>query len=92
MPTEVERALVENPEAVQLALSYLQDRQKEVGLDTAISQRGGARPNAGREGNGATHQANVEKTNNKNRTESGSAQTTTNATASGGMQGGTNIK
>ena len=52
-------------------------------------QRGGARPNAGRDGNGATHQANVEKTNNKNRVESGAGQTNTNAVTTGGMQGGT---
>lgn len=92
LPSQVEKALVENPEAVQVALSYLQDMQAAAGLggNASMGQRGGARPGAGREGNGATHAANVEKTNNKNRTESGAGMTNTQATASGGMQGGTN--
>lgn len=90
LPSDVEKLLVENPEAVQLALSFLQDQQKAAGLaNGATGTQGGARPNAGREGNGGTHAANVEKTNNKNRAESGSASTTTQATATGGMQGGT---
>ena len=42
-------------------------------------QRGGARPNSGPEGNGATHSANVERTNERNRAANaqpvGSAQT-----------------
>ena len=68
----------------------MQDQQKAAGLSNgATGTRGGARPNAGREGNGGTHAANVEKTNNKNRAESGSASTTTQATATGRMQGGT---
>lgn len=90
LPSDVEKALVENPEAVQLALSFLQDRQQAAGLQGKGGQgRGGARPNAGREGNGQSHAANVEKTNNKNRTQSGAAETTTKATSLGGMQGGT---
>jgi hypothetical protein len=93
LPSQVEKALVENPEAVNVALSYLQDMQAAAGLGgkgTMGGQRGGARPGAGREGNGATHSANVEKTNNKNRAESGSSATSTLASAGGGMQGGTN--
>ena len=90
LPSEVERLLVENPEAVQLALSFIQDRYKGAGLVGQTGQgAGGARPNAGREGNGATHAANVEKTNNKNRAQSGAGQTNTNAVKTGGMQGGT---
>ena len=91
LPSNVEKALVENPEAVQMALSYLQDAQQQAGIlgNTGTGQRGGARMNAGREGNGATHAANVEKTNNANRAKSGAGQTTTGATSTGGMQGGT---
>ena len=89
LPSDVEKVLVENPEAVQMALSFIQDRYKAAGLIGNGSGQGGARAGAGREGNGATHAANVEKTNNKNRTESGHAQTTTQASAQGGMQGGT---
>ena len=88
LPSQVEKVLVENPEAVQLALSFIEDMQKAAGLGTAAGGQGGARLNAGREGNGATHSANVEKTNNKNRTQGGAGQTTTQATTTGGMQGG----
>ena len=96
LPSPVEQALVNNPEAVQLALSYIQDLQNGAGVvgqavakQSQPGQQGGARPNAGREGNGQSHAANVEKTNNKNRAQSGAGQTTTNATKMGGMQGGT---
>lgn len=92
LPSDVERVLVENPEAVQLALSFIRDRQAAAGLMAqGAGGQGGARPGAGRDGNGASHAANVEKTNNKNRTQSGAAQTNSNAVATGGMQGGTGI-
>ena len=95
LPSNVEKTLVENPEAVQLALSYLQDRQAAMGLGgnsgNNSGQWGGKRDNAGRESNGATHAANVEKTNNKNRAEQGQT-TNTKSVASGGMQGGTSGK
>jgi predicted nucleic acid-binding Zn-ribbon protein len=94
LPSQVERVLVENPEAVELALSFIRDRQVAAGLAangaSGTGQKGGARPNAGKPGNGASHSANVEKTNNKNRAQSGSGQTTTHASSLGGMQGGTN--
>lgn len=91
LPSEIEKALVNNPDAVQMALSYIQDKQKAEGLGGTGSnsgQQGGARANAGRTGNNATHATNVERTNEKNRIQSGSAQTNTNATKTGGMQGG----
>lgn len=92
LPTDVEKTLVENPEAVQLALSFIKDSQEQAGLTgNGGGQQGGARLGAGRIGNNGTHASNVEKTNNKNRTESGAAQTTTAATALGGMQGGTGM-
>ena len=94
LPSNVEKALVENPEAVQIALSYLQDRQAAMGLggnggNNNSGQWGGKRENSGREGNGATHAANVEKTNNKDRAEKGQS-TNTQSVTGGGMQGGTN--
>lgn len=89
LPSQVEKVLVENPEAVQLALSFIAENQKMAGLVAGGQGQGGARPGAGREGNGASHAANVEKTNNKNRAQSGAGQTTTGAVATGGMQGGT---
>ena len=88
LPSDVERTLVENPEAVQLALSFLKDKQMMAGLQQSGQGQGGARLNAGREGNGATHAANVEKTNNKNRAQSGAAQTNMTAATTGGAQGG----
>ena len=94
LPTQIEQMLVKNPEALQLALSFIQDSQKAAMGGGAMGasipgQRGGARPNSGPQGNNATHAANVEKTNNKNRANAGNAQTTTHATSMGGMQGGT---
>ena len=87
LPTQVEQALMKNPEALQLALSFMKDQQEMAGVAAGGGQ-GGARVNAGREGNGATHAANVEKTNNANRSASGAATTNTMATKTGGMQGG----
>ena len=96
LPTQIEQALVNNPEAIEIALSYIQDAQNGTGVvgqaaakQQASGQRGGARAGAGREGNNQSHAANVEKTNNKNRAQSGAGQTTTQATSQGGMQGGT---
>lgn len=95
LPSEVEQALLQNPEALQLALSFIQDSQRAAmgvkagGVTTVPGQRGGARPNSGPEGNNSTQAANVEKTNNKNRAQSGAGETTTQAVAQGGMQGGT---
>lgn len=90
LPSQVEEALVAHPEAVQMALSYIQDLQKEQGLVPQGPGAGGARTNAGRKGNGATHAANVEKTNNKNRAQTGVNQNT-GSVATGGMQGGSGI-
>ena len=91
LPAAVEQALVNNPEAVQLALSFIQDMQQANGLsgNSGNGAQGGARDGAGRPGNGATHAANVEKNNNQDRAENGSAQTNMQAMMSGGMQGGT---
>lgn len=91
LPSQVEKALVEHPEAVQMALEYIKAQQEAMGLGDGSSNWGGARANSGQKGNNATHAANVEKTNNKNRADSGAAQTNSNAVATGGMQGGTGL-
>lgn len=93
LPTQIEQALVQNPEALQLALSFIQDTQKAAmgggsGVVPGMGQ-GGARPNSGPDGNGATQAANVQKTNNKNRANAGNAQTSTSSAKTGQMQGGT---
>ena len=58
LPMEIEQALMSNPDALQLAMDYLQE---------GMSGSGGARPNSGPKGNGATHATNVERTNERNR-------------------------
>lgn len=70
LPAEIEQMLLQNPEILQQLMAM-----QQAGTD----QRGGARPNSGPEGNGATHAANVERTNERNRAANqqtvGSAQT-----------------
>ncbi len=87
LPTQVEQALVNDPEALQVALQFMQNKQQMMGLGGNSSTLGGNQ--GGRSANGQSHAANVEKTNNKNRAQSGAGETTTVATAQGGMQGGT---
>lgn len=55
LPPEIEQAIMASPELQQIISAALTEN------------RGGARPNSGPAGNGATHAANVEKTNEKNR-------------------------
>jgi len=71
LPTQIEQALVNNPEAVQLALSFIADMQKASGLGGGGQGQGqgGERPGSGSKGNNSTQGANVEKTNNKNRSQ-----------------------
>lgn len=58
LPAEIEQALMQNPELMQIVMQTLKGDQEN---------RGGARPNSGPQGNGATHSANVERTNERNR-------------------------
>ena len=58
LPQELEQALLNNPEAMQAAMAV---------IEQGTEQRGGARANSGPAGNGATHAANVERTNDRNR-------------------------
>ena len=60
LPPEIEQALMNNPELMQEVMQQLQE---------ATDQRGGSRPNSGPAGNGATHRANVERTNDRNRSQ-----------------------
>ena len=60
LPAEIEQALMNNPEALETAISIIQEGGE---------QRGGARANSGPAGNGATHSANVERTNERNRSQ-----------------------
>lgn len=58
LPPEVEQMIMNNPELQALIAQTLQ---------SSGEQRGGARPNSGPVGNGATHSSNVERTNERNR-------------------------
>lgn len=81
LPTQIEQALVNNPEAVELALSYIQDMQGGGGA-------GGARDGAGKPNNQQSKGQQQQRANNQSRSAQGQ-QTTTQAEAKGGMQGGT---
>lgn len=59
LPPDLEQALMQSPEILQQAVALVQGQGE---------QRGGARPNSGPDGNGATHAANVERTNQRNAT------------------------
>ena len=58
LPPEVEQAIMQNPQLMQII---------QQALMAESDGRGGARPNSGPAGNGATHSANVERTNERNR-------------------------
>lgn len=58
LPPEVEQMIMTNPELQALIAQTLR---------SGGEQRGGARPNSGPVGNGATHASNVERTNERNR-------------------------
>lgn len=83
LPPEIEQMLVQNPEILQAALQMMQQQQEQqLGDEAATSGggSGGARVNSGAQGNGATHAANVERTNARN--------TSQNRQVTGAVQGG----
>ena len=84
LPTDVEQALVQNPQIVEQALAMIQGNSE---MASAASNNGGK---TGPASNNASHAANVEKTNNKNRSANGNASQNSTSVATGGMQGGTN--
>ena len=57
IPAEMEKAILANPQIMEMIQSMLSKGQGS----------GGARPNSGPDGNGATHAANVDRTNERNR-------------------------
>lgn len=67
LPPELEQALLQNPLLLQ---------QLQMLVEGSGEQRGGARPNSGPDGNGATHAANVNRTNTRNSTPANLAQMT----------------
>lgn len=75
LPPEIEQALMQSPEVLAMAVQLLQGHGE---------QRGGARPNSGPAGNGATHAANVNKTNIRNSAETQRMSTTAQSQLTGG--------
>lgn len=73
-----EQLLLQNPQVLDLAM-------KIAGEEGLINQQGGARPNSGPEGNGFSHSANVQKTNNKNQA---NTEGVSNAVLEGAKAGG----
>lgn len=90
LPPEIEKMLVSNPEILQAAMAMLQQRQEgqleQQGENASQPGQGagGARVNSGPQGNGATHSANVQRTNARNRA--------SNPNITGAVQGGTGNK
>ena len=78
LPPEIEKMLMANPQLMQLAGAAAQS------LESGTGGAGGARPNSGPEGNGATHAANVDKTNQKNAAETQRTSTQTQTQLAGG--------
>lgn len=58
LPPELEQALLQNPEVLQTAAGLVNEMQGGTG-------QGGARPNSGPDGNGATKAANISRTNTR---------------------------
>lgn len=75
LPPELEQAIMQNPQLLQ-QLAMLVEGQGE--------QRGGARANSGPTGNGATHAANVDRTNTRNSAETQRQSETNQAQMAGG--------
>ena len=70
LPSQIEQALMNNPEAIDLALSYIQDMQggqlaanQPAGSGGAGAGAGGARDGAGKAASGKTHNQQQSKTN-----------------------------
>ena len=75
LPPELERAIMQNPEILQMLGDMVQGQGE---------QRGGARPNSGPDGNGATHASNVNRTNSRNAGETNRTSTTNRSQMTGG--------
>lgn len=64
LPPEIEQLIMQNPQVLQEVISKFQQASLVEGAGSG--GRGGARVGAGREGNGASHAGNVERTNLRN--------------------------
>ena len=94
LPPQIEQLIMQNPQILQQVIAQFQQAgmvdgggtksaSGEVGAPSG-DNRGGARPNSGPEGNGATHAANVERTNERNRAKGQQFNDAVQGTQSGG--------
>ena len=65
LPPEIEQLIMQNPQVLQEVVSKFQQASLVEGAGSG--GQGGARVGAGREGNGASHAGNVERTNLRNK-------------------------
>lgn len=65
LPPEIEQLIMQNPQVLQEVISKFQQASLVEGAGSG--GQGGARVGAGREGNGASHAGNVERTNLRNK-------------------------
>lgn len=65
LPPEIEQLIMQNPQVLQEVISKFQKASLVEGAGSG--GQGGARVGAGREGNGASHAGNVERTNLRNK-------------------------
>nr|DAF31191.1 MAG TPA: Portal protein [Caudoviricetes sp.] len=79
LPPEIEQMLLQQPEILQQVIATMQ----QSGMMTGGGQ-GGARPNSGPDGNGATHAANVTRTNARNQAAEGDVTKGLDSSSTGG--------
>lgn len=96
LPPQIEQLIMQNPQILQQVIAQFQQAgmldggatksaSDNAGAPTGSGDnRGGARPNSGPEGNGATHSANVDRTNERNRSKNQQFKDAVQGTQSGG--------
>lgn len=80
LPPEIEQLLLQQPEILQQVIAQMQ----QAGMMSGGSGQGGARPNSGPDGNGATHAANVTRTNARNQAAEGDVTKAHDSLSTGG--------
>ena len=82
LPQEIEQFIMQNPQLLQQLIAI---GQETAAVSGGTNGHGGARPNSGPEGNGATHAANVERTNERNRAANSQVSEGLRSTPTGGV-------
>lgn len=82
LPQEIEQFIMQNPQLLQQLIAI---GQETAAVSGGTGGHGGARPNSGPEGNGATHAANVMRTNERNRAANSQVSEGLRSTPTGGV-------